>query len=285
MDYAYQAIKKVRSGVAISADMGIDAFSRTVGEVWSTVITDVAAATEEDQVLQSIYRGILNQAKSATVGFQWLGAPETYLSAGQSRKKINPLKYILLVPAFLLLLWDIFEKLNVKSYGGVVVYSIGLAVLAVALVLTIIDDFKTGPQAAAHAEQRIDVAAAWNSLERIASAADTHASALYSHMPQPDIRSEVDGLPLAAALLDWGCQDGQVPDELRTVLRTYLREHAIEAVAYSPERSSLFQLMPSNGTRTLEPALVKKVKTVRDGTVTEEEMLLRRGMACVKQDA
>lgn len=285
MDHAYQAIKKARSGVAISANMGIDVFSRTVGEVWSTVISDVAAATEEDQVLQSVYRGILNQAKSATVGFQWLGAPEIYLSAGQSGKKINPLKYILPVPALLLLLWDIFEKLNAKLYGGVAVYGIGLAALAAVLILTAIDDFKAGPQAAAHAEQRVDVTAAWNSLERIASAADTCAAALYSHMPRPDIRGEADGLPLAAALLDWGCQDGQVPDELHTVLRTYLREHAIEAVEYTPERGALFQLMPSNGTRTLEPALVKKVRTVRDGAVTVEETLLRRGMACVKQDA
>lgn len=284
MDHAYQAMKRVRAGVAVSADMGIDAFFRTVGEVWSAVIADVAAAAEGDPVLQSIYRCVLNQARSSTAGFQWLGSPQTYLSAGQGRKKINPLKYILLGPALLLLLWDVYGQLNVKSYGGAAVYGIGLAVLAAALVLAVMDDFKAGPQAAAHAEQRIDVAAAWNSLERIASAADTHAAALYSHMPQPDVRNEVDGLPLAAALLDWGCQDGQVPDELRTVLRTYLREHAIEAVAYSPERSALFQLMPSNGSRTLEPALVKKVKTIRDGVTTEEEMLLRRGMACVKQD-
>lgn len=285
MDLAYQALKKVRPGFAISADMGVEAFNKIVGEIWNAVIAEVGSATEGDPALQGIYRGMLNQAKASTVNYRYLGQPETYLSAGEGRHKVNPFKYVLIAPALLALMWDVFHGLNVKTFGTALLCFIALGALVAALVFMVMEDMRTGgPVATARAEQRIDVGAAWSSLERIVAAVDSHAAALYAHMPQPDVREEIDGLPLAAALLDWNYQEGNLPDELRTVVKMYLHEHAIEAVDYSPETSALFQVVSSNGTKTMEPALVRRAKAVKNGTMTEEETLLRRGMACVKLD-
>lgn len=48
-------------------------------------------------------------------------------------------------------------------------------------------------------------------------------------------------------LLDWDCREGQTPEELRTALRIYFREHAIEAINYTQDRAELFQVLPANG--------------------------------------
>lgn len=286
MDYAFLAMKKLRSTGILSADIGLEDFNKAIRQVWSDVSLTVTEGLEEDLVLQSIYQGILNQSRIAVADFQWLGKPEAYHSFGQGRKKPSPLKYLLLLPAAVILAWNLALQYTVKNIPLVVLYGTLLATLALAAVLFVADSLRAGPEIKIHVEQRVDPVLAWSSLEKIAIAVDNHAAALYARLARQEEQGAdcTDGLALAEALLDWDCQEGQVPDEIRTVLRVYLRDHGIEAVEYTPERSAIFQLMPANGTRTVEPALIRKVKTEKGGLLVDEDVLLRRGLASVKQE-
>lgn len=285
MDYAYQALKTVRSGITLSADMGTEDFVRAVGQAWSQVTSEVAHKLEADLMLQSIYRGILNQTKATSTLFQWLGQPETFYSFGQARNKPHMLKYPLFLLALLFLVWESYRQWNAKSYLLLILCGMVIIALIASLLLFLMDTPKAGPMGSVHVEQRIDVKLAWNSMEKIAMAVDNYATALYAHFAEMEgeRKDSLDGLSLAKALIDWDCQEEQVPDEIRTVLRIYLHDHAIEIVQFSPERKEIFQVMPANGTRTIEPALVKKTKVEKDGVLVEEEILLHRGLACVKQ--
>lgn len=286
MDYAFQAMKKLRSAGALSADMGLENFGKAVRQVWSDVSIAVTEELEEEPVLQGIYQGILNQSKLATADFLWLGKPEAYHSFGQGRKKPSPLKYLLFLPAAAVLALELVMQWRAKNIPFVVLYGAVLAALALAAVLFAVDSLRAGPEIKIHVEQQVDPALAWSSLEKLAMAVDNHAAALYARVAQREEgeTDRIDGLALAQALLDWDCQEGQAPDEIRTTLRIYLRSHGIETVEYTPERSAIFQLMPANGTRTVEPALIRKVKTQKGGLLVEEDVLLRRGLACIKQE-
>ena len=281
MDFAYNAMKQARGGNALSADMGMDAFSAAVGSVWGQVTAAVAERTAGDSVLAGVYRGVLNQARASTADFRWLGQPKGYVS-GEERKKIRPIKYILPLPAAALLVWGAFSGMVTRRPATIALSMVTLALLLAGVFLAISDDLKAGPAGSVHVEQSIDVPAAWSSLERIAAAADTYAAALYAHVSQNTaVQDAPDGLALAKALLDWDCQENLVPEDIRTELRLYLSGQGVEAVQYAPETKELFQLMPSNGERTVRPALVRKVKGA-DGT--EQTVLLERGLACVRSD-
>lgn len=281
MDYAYNAMKIARGGNALSEDMSPDAFSAAVGSVWDRVTVAVAERTAGDSVLAGVYRGVLNQARASTVDFQWLGQPKGYVS-GESRRKVRPIKYLLPLPAAALLVWGIFSGQVTRQPATIALSAVTLVLLLGGVFLAISDDLKAGPMGSVHVEQRVNVPAAWSSLEHIASSADTYAAALYAHLSQftgaPDAP---DGLALAKALLDWDCQENLVPEDIRTELRMYLNGQGIGAIEYTPERSELFQLMPSNGQRTVRPALVRKVRGA-DGT--EQTVLLERGLACVTSE-
>lgn len=281
MDYAYNAMKQARSGNALSEDMSPDAFSAAVGSVWDRVIAAVAERTAGDSVLAGVYRGVLNQARASTVDFQWLGQPKGYVS-GEGRRRVRPIKYVLPLPAAALLIWGIFSGKVTRQPVTIALSAVTLALLLAGVFLAISDDLKAGPAGSVHVEQRVGVPTAWSSLERIASAADTYAAALYAHVAQYAGTADApDGLALAKALLDWDCQENLVPEDIRTELRMYLNGQGIEAIQYAPERSELFQLMPSNGERTIRPALVRKVMGT-DGT--EQTVLLERGLACVRSE-
>ena len=281
MDFAYNAMKQARGGNALAEDMSPEAFSAAVGAVWDRVIAAVAERTAADGVLAGAYRGVLNQARASTVDFQWLGQPKGYVS-GESRRRVHPIKYLLPLPAAALLIWGVFSGRVTRQPVTIALSAGTLALLLAGVFLSVSDDLKAGPTGSVHVEQRINVPAAWSSLERIASAADKYAAALYAHISQYNSAPGApDGLALAKALLDWDCQEDQVPEDIRTELRVYLNEQGIEAIQYSPQRSELFQLMPSNGERTVRPALVRKVRGA-DGT--EQTVLLERGLACVPSE-
>lgn len=312
MDYAARAMKNARSAVVLSADMGVDAFLKTVRQIWSQSADEACAGLEDDPGLQRIYRALFNQARDTASDFRWLGRPEVFQSLGAAtedageepeppavkfRHLLNPKRLLLLAgPKLLYLLglaalgWTAFSAWKDGNAPYLLWTGAALALLLAGRAPAAWSSLKRGAQGhgkppAVRVEQRVDPAAAWNSLEKAARAVDDHAAALYAHFAQREEQAldGVDGLPLAKALADWECQEGGVPDDIRTALRLYLTTHGIEALRYSPERAAAFQLMPGGSGQTIEPALVKKTKTVRDGVLTEEEQLLYRGLACVGQ--
>lgn len=312
MDHAAQAMKNARSAVVLSADMGVDTFLKTVRQIWSQAADEACAGLEDDPGLQRIYRALFNQARDTASGFRWLGRPEVFQSLGEAgedpgadaeapafrlRDLLNP-KPLLgrMAPKLLYLLglaavgWTGFSAWKAGNMPYLLWACTALALLLAARAPAAWKSLKRRAQGrakppAVRVEQRVDPAAAWNSLEKAARAVDDHAAALYAHFAQREaqVQDGVDGLPLAKALADWECQEGSLPDDISTALRLYLTTHGIEALRYSPERAAVFQLMPGGSGQTIEPALVKKTKAVRDGALVEEEQLLYRGLACVGQ--
>lgn len=312
MDHGAQAMKNVRSAVVLSADMGVDPFLKTVRQIWSQAADEACAGLEDDPGLQRIYRALFNQARDTASGFRWLGRPEVFQSLGEAAEDpgedaetaafklsriLNPKELLKrIAPKLLYLLglaaigWTAFFAWKAGETADLLWTCTALALLLAARAPAAWKSLKRRAQGrarppAVRVEQRVDPAAAWSSLESAARAVDDHAAALYAHFAQREqqVSDGVDGLPLAKALADWECQADSVPDDIHTALRLYLTTHGIEALTYTPERAAAFQLMPGGSGQTIEPALVKKTKTVRDGVLVEEEQLLSRGLACVGQ--
>jgi len=313
MDYAVQAMEKVRSSVTLSPDMGQEAFFKAVHLIWKLTADETATKLKLEPELQSVYRGIFHQARDTATDFRWLGQPEVkwVKQEKKSEQKSNVLskmnrfitsKGLYVLALFLLGVSAVFMW-EAENWKALIPGIAGAVMLVMTKAPSLWDQIrelptalkrhreqaaiKKDPSEAVRVEQRIDPVAAWNSLKKIARTVDENAAALYAHFVQRTDQSleDMDGLPLAKALLDWDCQEEQVPEELRSELRLYLQSKGIEALPYSPERSAIFQMMPANSTRTLEPALVRKVKTMRDGVMVEEEQLLLQGLACVKQES
>ncbi len=250
MDYAFQAMKKVRAGTSLTAEGGLERFTASVRQVWRKVSGETAVVLASNAELQSVYQCMLGQAMDAWTDLRWLGKPEAVVSEASGADGSESRGH------------GLWRHARDRSAGK-------------------------APHETVKVRQRVDLTAAWESLERAAHLVDEHAAALYTRVTEraEQTAEAVDGLALGKALLNWDCQKGQAPEEVREELRRYFQSKGIEVVYYSPERSALFQMMPANSTQTLEPALVRKVKTVRNGVVKEEEQILQRGLACVEQEA
>lgn len=242
-------MKKVRTGTSLTAEGGLERFTASVRQVWRKVSGETAVVLASNAELQSVYQCMLGQAADAWTDLRWLGKPEAVMpepsEADGSESHARGLR----------------KHVRDRSAGK-------------------------APHETVKVRQRVDLTAAWESLERAARLVDEHAAALYTRVTErAEQQTEAeDGLTLAKTLLNWDCQKGQAPEDVREELRRYFQSKGIEVVYYRPERSALFQVMPANSTQTLEPALVRKVKAVRDGVVKEEEQVLQRGLACVEQD-
>ena len=280
MDYAHQAMRAALSGAAITADMSPEDLRNLIRQLWTQTTTQVGAQTEKDALLQGVYRGVLNEASAACLHFSVQGQPQAYFAPVEKEKR-KWLKYLLLLPTALVLVWFLQIAIRGGDFGNLALYAVALGTLCASAALFLLA--KPAPQPKAYVVQQIDPVKVRSSLEKIASEADRVATALYAHVTSQNAGAGegLDGLSLAEELLDWDCREDQAPEELRTALRIYFREHAIEAINYTQDRAELFQILPANGTRTIAPALIQKVVTVKDGVPTEQEVLLRQGMACV----
>ncbi len=249
MDYAIQAMKKARASTSLTAEGGLERFTASVRQVWRKVSSETAVVLASNAELQSVYQCMLGQAADAWTDLRWLGKPEAVVSEASGAEGSESRGH------------GLRRHVRERSAG------------------------KT-QQETVKVRQRVDLTAAWDSLERAARLVDEHAASLYARVTERAERQAdaVDGLALAKALANWDCQKGQASEEVREELRRYFQSKGIEVVYYSPGRSALFQMMPANSTQTLEPALVRRVKTVRDGVVKEEEQILQRGLACVEQE-
>lgn len=280
MDYAHQAMRTALSGAAISADMSPEDLRNLVRQLWTQTTTQAGTQTEKDALLQGVYRGILNQASAACLHYSVQAQPQAYFAPAKKEKR-QWLKFLLLLPTALVLVWFLQIAIRGGDYGNLALSAVALGTLCASAALFFLA--KPAPQPKAYVVQQIDPVKVRSSLERIASEADQVATALYAHVTSQDtgVVEGLDGLSLAEELLDWDCREGRAPEELRTALRIYFRKHAIEAINYTQDRAELFQILPANGTRTIAPALIQKVVAVKEGAPTEQEVLLRQGMACV----
>lgn len=286
MDYAYQAMKRALEDVTLAPDAGVDGLAAKLNQIWARTASDVLEqdAVAKNKELRDIYRVLLDQARNATAEFRWLGKPKLFYSPIQKKKRTDRLRRLLLLPPLGLLVFLLIWYSMAKNYVGVVITAVSAAALVSYLSMSAWDNYKAANQIGdMRAEQQLDPVLVRSTLERIAETADANASSLAGRIQeeQSEGAGSLDGLDLAKRLLKLRGEGEEVPDSALTEVQRYLSACGIVALDYTPQRKALFTLLPSNGVRTLQPALVRRVRTVRNGESVEEEVLLEQGVACV----
>ncbi len=288
MDYAFQALRKALDGVTLAADTGMDELESKLNQIWTQTVVRVSEQTAENPDLRDVYRVVLNQAQNATVEFRWLGKPKLFYSPAKGGKAPSRLRYLLLLPTLGMLVFLLIWYGMAKNYTGSTLAAASLVTLGVYLIISALDAYKMVHQIGEmRAEQQIDPVLVRRTLEKIAENADANAASLTARFQQEKGggKAEMDGLELARKLLKLNYEGETVPASALSEVRRYLDTCGVETVEYTPQRKALFTLLPSDGTKTLQPALVRKVRTVRNGESVEEEVLLEKGVACVNAGA
>ena len=285
MTFAYDGMKEALKKSTLSPDMGLEQFQKQLAQIWrdTSVAISVQSDVQQDETLRNVYVILLAQAQSATTDFQWLGEPQLFYAPPKDRIKLSRLRHFWLLPTLLLLAFGIIWyslRLNVVM---IVLHAAALLGMAVYLLLSAWNFNKAVSQVGAmHAEQQIDPALVKRTLEKVAAAMDSNAASLYAATEQSKTpASSLDGIKVVKCLLDLRYSGVSVPDSAMTQVQIYLHDHNVKVVEYAPERENLFSVMPSDETATLRPAIVRNVRSVRNGTAVEEEILITRGVACV----
>lgn len=286
MEYAYQAIKRALEDVTLAPDAGVDGLAAKLNQIWARTASDVLEqeGVAANKALRDVYRVLLDQARNATAEFRWLGEPKLFYSPLQKKRSTDRLRRLLLLPPLGLLVFFLIWYGMAKNYVGVVITAVSAVTLVSYLSMSAWDSYKTANQIGdMRAEQQLDPVLVRSTLERIAETVDANAASLAGRIQeeQGEGVGALDGLELAKKLLKLHGEGEEVPDSALTEVRRYLSACGITALDYTPQRKALFTLLPSNGTRTLQPALVRRVRTVRNGESVEEEVLLEQGVACV----
>lgn len=290
MEYAYRGMKEAMETVTLTPDMGEEELHKKLLHIWRETASSIAAREEVqgDQTLRDAYRVVLDQAQSATADFRWLGQPELYYSPTKSGKKPSPLRHLLALPALAVFV-AVFIWCDTNGQTTIrLLTALALAALLAYLGLTAWYGRRMEGQAGAmHAQQRVDLAKVRSSLEKIAMHVDAGAAGLYAQLRQrqEDQKADLDGIELVKRLLKLHYEGESLPESAMTEVRIYLSACHIEPLDYTPEREAMFTRLPSNGTKTIQPALVQHVRTVKDGEPCEEEVLLQTGIACVREES
>lgn len=289
MDYAYRGLKNAIETVTLTPDMGEEELHKKLLQIWRGTTAFIVECQEvkEDSILRDAYRVLLDQAQNATTEFRWLDQPELFYSSDKNEKKPNILQYLLLLPTLLLFITAIifFDRNHYLAVQILAVFS--LATFAAYFALDIWHIHNTKEQTGTmYAEQRIHLTMLQNSLEKIARHIDAGVSGLYALLRQKQGEGDVelDGIDLVKRLLKLNYEGEPVPEGVMTEVRLYLNACHMEALEYTPEREAMFTLLPSNGVKTIQPALVQRVKIIKDGEACEQEVLLQMGTACVNMD-
>lgn len=285
MTFAYDGMKNALKKNTLSPGMGLEQFRKQLAQIWRDTADQVAARPElqQDETLRNVYAVLLSQAQSATLDFRWLGEPQLFYAPTKDGRRPSRLRYLWLLPALALFVFGIVWYSLHLNVAMIVLCAAALAGMAVYLFLSAWDLNKVAGQAGAmHAEQQIDLALVQSTLEKVAATVDGNAASLYTATEQSATPvSGLDGIQVVKSLLDLRYSGVSVPDSAMTQVQLYLHDHNVEVVEYTPGRQNLFSVMPSDETATLRPALVRKTRTVRDGSAVEEETLIAKGVACV----
>lgn len=284
MNYAREAIKGVLDTVPLTDDFDEDKLNKQISRVWSETASAISssAAVQSDSLLWLAYRPLLEQAKNATGELRFLGEPEVFYAPTKSGKGVSPLWYLLLIPTLLVLILDFTRSIPLNI--GMILLS-GAALLTLAIFLgayTLQTRRSSAGTGSVHVAQKVNLPKLRASLEAIAGSVDTGAEGLYERLNQKngEQRNLGDGMALAKSVLKQYFSGGDT-QSIMSDARIYLSQHGIEVVEYTPERANLFNLMPSNGTKTIQPALIQHTKTMENGMPCEKETLLEMGVACV----
>lgn len=289
MDHAYRGMQEAMESVTIAPDMGEEELRKRLSQIWHKTAAYIAECREvkEDSALRDAYRVLLDQARYAALEFRFLDQPALSYIPDQNRKKQGLFSYLFLMPAIALSVGAIIFGSTNHDIGIEILGILAAAAFLVYLVLSIRYMFRAKKQTGTvHAEQRINLAALKNSMEKIARRVDTGAAGLYAMLQQHQSGGEdsLDGMELIKRILKINYEGEPVPESMMTQVRLYLNDCHVEMLDYTPERASLFTLLPSNGVKTLQPALVRKVKAMENGEACEREALVQMGVACVNMD-
>lgn len=265
MNYAKNAVNDALSSNPFRAEMNPQDLVNTLDIFWSKVATNVKAGMKDAQ-LQGIYAVLFSQVREECNRIAWEDDPVVYTRVANKNMR-KDIAAILLVAAALIMFLTTFLMESKRYTLGMILCGLALILLVAGIALQSIK----GDATAHIVEQRLRPQAIATSLLKTATVLDDNAENLLGLINPV-------GTPTGLQALDLVCEvyraSATENSNVKTALDRYLRQNSVREVPYSEDTASLFNIMPSNATRTLQPALIQET--------AQGDHVLAKGLACVQ---
>lgn len=266
MDYAKEYYRNQIEPRAYDTYLTIDEMKKEFTMFRNTVLFRVTEGS--DIRTRDIYQILIGQL-TAFDPMQWLDTPEVFISTADIVNKKMRIPWFGLAGTVLLIAMVIRFVLT-KTMADVItaiLIGLGLAAFLTQLVLLWMS-LSAKPKTNIRCEQRVSSVKFKAGLEQLANTLDSNAESLYRTMNAPAAVSgstaDTD-VSIVLDLLSFSfVQDNPV---IMNVIDHYLMKHKITKLDYSEQYAHLFEVMPSDITKTKIPVLVKDEKILNRGTV------------------
>jgi len=272
MENVYQAYQECIGQFTITRDMGLQKLCEVLNLLWDQIYTTIAKGTADKQK-RGLYHLFILQARQTMTDLQWLDDPQVYLSVDglPQRKRSN-------------LLWISLAGVAASLGLGVWLFIrrdfLMLILLAASLVLMILPHLLTSRvsdtqrSSSSKTEFRLNKNKLLSTIAETAKRIDNDVETVITLFEGSQLPETLDSAArdlVVVLLRSQYASPSDFPIELSSAVKSFLHKKEIEVVDYSPESAGWFACMPSNGERTVEPALLHSGR------------LLRKGVACVKE--
>lgn len=265
LNHVQNAVKAALQNSPFHPEMTEQQLADTLDNFWSLIAVQVKS-TLKDAQLQGVYAVLFSQVRLESNRAGWQDEPVIYTRVLNRNVRKDVASLLLVIAALLMLLTSYL--LNGKKYHlGMILCGLSLLLVVASLALQLIK----GETATHKVEQRLRPQAIHKALEATATALDSNAETLLSLVTPISDNSELQALSLVREIYRASAHEN---GNVRTALQEYLRQNSVKEVDYTTENASLFDVMPSNGTKTIQPALVQETAT---GT-----HLISKGLACIQ---
>lgn len=268
MDYAQKAVQTVLEKNPFRMEMDPQQLADALESFWSQVSMTVKSSMKDAQ-LQGIYAVLFSQVRGESNRVTWQDEPVVYTRVANRDVRKDIAAVLLVLAAVLMLVMALLLNQQKNLLGTILC---GLAVVFV--IAGVCLQALKGAQASHKVEQRLRPNSITAALENTARALDANAENMLNLLNPVSNSSGLDALELVRELY----RTPTAPDaNVASAMQMYLRRNGVKEVQYSEETASLFDVMPANGTRTIQPALVQETASGRQ--------LVSKGLACVKLGA
>lgn len=268
MNHVQDAVKAALAKQPFHREMTPQQLSDALDSFWGQVAMTVKSGLKDAQ-LQSIYAVLFAQVRAENNRIAWQDEPEVFTRVAQ-RDWRRDVAALLPGLAALIMLCMAIVKGQQKDLWSAILCGIAVALVIAGLGL---QAMKSGV-ASHRVEQRLRPASIARSLEETARMLDGNAENLLGLLHPVSQEGGLEALELVQELY----RAPEAMDEnVAAALQMYLRQRGVKEITYSAESAALFDVMPANGTKTIQPALVQETAAGRT--------LVCKGLACVKPEA
>lgn len=271
MGRAYDAYLKVMEKTVLQEDMGLEKLQAELNRFWDGILLELAH-TADDTYARNVYRVLIQQAKTQTGSFKWLGDPEVFhnITGTADGKKKKP--WLGIGAAIIMAGLTVWFALPFNGFDIVftIVGGVALLLLLIQGVISWVARERAQNALSIHSrtEQRLSIKRIQSTLEYMVKEMDAHVESLQAAVQEIQASSASGDIALVKDLL-------KLPANMRSeavtdTVNMYLVRNGIKKIEYSKENAEMFMTLPSETEMTIEPALVK------------DDKLLHVGVACVK---